>query len=581
MFLHRKTNLRWPSRLLPWLPLLAFNTLIVAQEVRLELAVGNGNLESNIRAHLDLTEINCQQSRAALTATLPTIEESVIRAGQALGYYYLEQQISVEFTEDCWTVKINVTPGEAITIGEVNIELNSNEQLFSNLLNNLPVTVGDQLNHANYERVKSELSTQAVQNGFFSARFISSQLQLDLQQNLATINIEFDPGQQFEFSNVNIAEIDVLSSSFIRRYVNIESGTPYSSKKIIEQRDVLNDSLYFSNVTVTPVLDDAINQAVPIEIGLSARPRRAYSAGVGVATDIGPRVRVDYQDRYFNRRGHTIGGQIVASPVRQLLDLNYTMPMQKPATESLRFSAGFLAEDNDTFKQKTSMFGATYSFINSFNWRQKYFTNYQHDDYRINNQDEVSDLLIGGINLERTQADDALYPEKGWRVFAQLRGASSDILSTKSFAQFYLSGKLINKFGPGRLLLKLEAGTTLVDDIAELPVSIQYFAGGDQSVRGYKYQSLGPRNKDGEVEGGKHLLVASIEYDFAVWEDWKLAFFVDAGNAFNEFKDYELKKSAGIGIRWLSPIGPIRADLASALDNDNRLRLHITMGPDL
>ena len=77
------------------------------------------------------------------------------------------------------------------------------------------------------------------------------------------------------------------------------------------------------------------------------------------------------------------------------------------------------------------------------------------------------------------------------------------------------------------------------------------------------------------------MLAASIEYDFAVLEDWKLAVFVDAGNAFNEFKDYELKKSVGIGIRWLSPIGPIRADLASALDDGNRLRLHITMGADL
>ena len=138
-----ENNSSLAPRLLPWLFLLAFNTLIVVQEVRLELAAGNDNLESNIRAHLDLTEKNCQQSRAELTATLPTVEESVIRAGQALGYYFLEQQISVEFIEDCWTVKINATPGEAITIGEVNLELNSNEQLFSNLLNNLPITAGD------------------------------------------------------------------------------------------------------------------------------------------------------------------------------------------------------------------------------------------------------------------------------------------------------------------------------------------------------------------------------------------------------------------------------------------------------
>ena len=129
--------------------------------------------------------------------------------------------------------------------------------------------------------------------------------------------------------------------------------------------------------------------------------------------------------------------------------------------------------------------------------------------------------------------------------------------------------------------MKGELGSSLVNQLGDLPVSIRYFGGGDQSVRGYEYQSLGPLNELGEVIGGKHLLSGGVEFDFPIRANWKMAVFMDAGNAFDSFSDYQLKKAAGIGLRWLSPVGPIRLDFASALDDDNKFRIHITMGPDL
>jgi translocation and assembly module TamA len=99
-------------------------------------------------------------------------------------------------------------------------------------------------------------------------------------------------------------------------------------------------------------------------------------------------------------------------------------------------------------------------------------------------------------------------------------------------------------------------------------------------VRGYQFGSLGARNELGEVIGGKHLLTASAEYDFTVRPNWKMAVFMDAGNSFTDLNALSLYKSAGMGLRWMSPIGPIRADIAKGLDGGS-FRLHITMGPDL
>jgi len=577
-------SLLLPARVLSCLllSLLAIGTVNAQPTVPLLNITGApAELERNIRAHISLASLGCDASAVRLNRALPGIRQNLVRASRALGFYHLTSTLALERTADCWQLNIAVVPGAAVTIAAVEIKVAESEELFAGLLENMPLQSGATLNHGVYERLKSDLSAAAVEQGFFGARFASSQLLLDLERNTANIHIDFAPGARHRFGDLKIAPIEELSDAFIRRYIEFTADSWYSAEALIELRNALNNSLYFSEVSVTPSLSEVADERVPIDISLRARPRRVYSVGAGVTTDIGPRVRVDYEDRYLNQSGHKLDLRAGASPIQQNLDATYLIPMQNPATERLQISSGFLREDNDTYQNLTSKLGVSYSFINFFDWQQNYFINFQHDDYTLNEQVEVADILLPGVNLSRTSADDALYPTRGWRLFGQLSGASSDLLSTTTFLQLNLSGKLIRSIGSSRFLFKFDVGTSIVDDLFELPVSLKYFSGGDQSVRGYRYQSLGPLNAAGEVEGGKHVLSAGVEFDFPIANNWKLAVFTDVGNAFNDWKDYKLNQSVGMGIRWLSPIGPIRFDLASALDEDNNLRLHVTMGPDL
>ena len=552
-----------------------------AQEPEFRIENAPSPLEANIRSLVQLPGQGCDVQAASLTRQLPDIRRQITRAGRALGYYLLTEQTRFVQGEECWELQTIIEPGEPVTIESVNVTVSNDTELFTETLAMLPVAEGDQLNHALYERTKSEISARAVELGFFSARYASSELQLDLQRNVAHVNLDFEPGQRFQFGVVNIEPVPDLSEDFIRRFVTFESDAHYSASALMELRNALNDSYYFTNVSVSPALEEAQGQRVPIQVGLQLRPRRVYSTGMGITTDIGPRLRFDYEDRYINRSGHQFEVRNAASPVQQIIDMEYAIPWTNPATERLTFSGGFLHEDNDTFIAATTKVGATYSFLNHWGWRQNYFVNFQHDVSTIGDQEEISDILIPGISLARTRADDALYPQRGWTLFGQVMGATDTLLSTESFLQFNIRGKVINPLGPGRIIAKFESGTTLTNDIANLPASIQYFTGGDQSVRGYKYRSLGPTDENGELFGGKHLLVGGIEYDFNILPTWKLAVFADAGNAFYDFNDYEIKKSVGIGVRWMSPLGPVRVDIASALDDDNKLRFHLTMGPDL
>ncbi|MFH1025079.1 MAG: BamA/TamA family outer membrane protein, partial [Nitrospirota bacterium] len=126
------------------------------------------------------------------------------------------------------------------------------------------------------------------------------------------------------------------------------------------------------------------------------------------------------------------------------------------------------------------------------------------------------------------------------------------------------------------------AVTAQEDSIRHIPASLRFFTGGDRSIRGYKYQSLGPKNEKGDVIGGKNLLVGSVELERALFSDWGIAAFYDAGNSFNSFSDIKLYEGAGIGLRYYTQIGAIRLDIARQIDVSNpTFRIHFSLGIEL
>jgi len=132
-----------------------------------------------------------------------------------------------------------------------------------------------------------------------------------------------------------------------------------------------------------------------------------------------------------------------------------------------------------------------------------------------------------------------------------------------------------------RIIAKGEYGYTSTPDFDQLPSSRRFFSGGSQSVRGYRYQSLGPTDDDGDVVGGAYLVLGSIEFEHYFNDRWGVAIFYDIGNAIDDLAD-DLEQGAGFGLRWKSPIGPVRIDPASAISSDGEpWRLHINIGPDL
>jgi translocation and assembly module TamA len=191
---------------------------------------------------------------------------------------------------------------------------------------------------------------------------------------------------------------------------------------------------------------------------------------------------------------------------------------------------------------------------------------------------------VPGVSLERVKADDRIDTTNGYRVRLSLQGADSSVLSDSSFLQGSIDGKVIRTLGDrNRLIFRTQVGYTGTNDFRQLPPQFRFFAGGDQSVRGFSYQSLGRKDEAGHIIGGEALAVGSLEYERRFFTKWGAAVFYDAGNAMESFSSLgTLARGAGAGLRWRSPIGPIRLDVARALSEPGHpIRFHLNIGPDL
>ncbi|HSC68800.1 MAG TPA: autotransporter assembly complex family protein [Cellvibrio sp.] len=567
-----------------------------AADPAIELEGGTKSLRENIRQHLTLADESCKTPLWRLHALLGDAENEITRAAQALGYYELEYEAKLLNNNDCWGLNIKLTPGKPVLVKELRIEINGegrSDAVFQSLYDKPGITIGNKLNHGRYETLKTRFSTLAASRGYFDAEFEHAQISVDIAAKEARIALVYNTGPRYRIGEINLKH-DILDDNFLRRYFNISEGDYYDSDELLELKNLYNTSNYFGVASIAPDLQKLNDSQVPINIELEARKRREYSVGAGVDTDAGPRVLLGYDDRYVNSRGHSIAADLNAAEKKTTALAAYTIPMRRPAHEFLRFYAGYEKDITDTSSSYKDTLGSSYTYYDDNEWLQTYALDNEWEDSIVGSDPEKSTyLLIPSVSVNRTKSDGTPYPKRGWALLAKLSGSPQTLGSDFSFLQLHGRAKYVKGFSFGRFLLRSEIGTTQLDEFSELPASVRFFAGGDASVRGYAYESLGPTQKDADgnevldkdgnkvVIGGNNLFVNSIEYDYLFKDTkWAAAVFFDAGNAADD-TDIEVKRGAGVGARWISPIGPIRLDVAKALDGDEGWRLHITMGPDL
>ncbi|MEQ8486557.1 MAG: autotransporter assembly complex family protein [Pseudomonadales bacterium] len=543
--------------------------------------VDNG-VRDVLRVMVSIDDLPCDAPRWWVERRHRQAPDEIRRGMEVLGYYNAEVATELDWDDDCWQASYTVSPGDPVRIARVDLVVEGGLGGEPRLLaarRALPLAPEEPFTHGSYEDAKDDLLEVAQALGYFDAAFTRHRVEVDPATNQADIELTLTGGERYRVGRIDIDQ-DVLDDGLFRRYLRFQTGQPYDADHLTLTYRNLIESDYFDRVLVTPDLEVREGGEVPVTVNATASTRRTALVGAGYATDTGPRGRLDLRYRRVNDAGHRAEFRSLVSAVSGELRAEYRLPYDDPTHEWLFVRGDVTYENTDTFEdlQRGVTVGRTQRRFRS--WAETNYVEYTVSDFEVGEQEGRSQLLLLGSSWTRSTSIDTPRPLSGYSLSLDVRGATKALLSDNDLMQATLRARQILPLGKRfRVLGRAQAGWTWQNEFEDLPPKVRFFAGGDNSVRGYGYQELGPE-ENGEVVGGKRLLTGSIELDALIRPNWSVALFADTGSAFNGTPDFST--GVGIGVRWFSPLGPLRLDLAHPLDDPSRsVRIHISLGPDL
>ncbi|WP_122605326.1 autotransporter assembly complex protein TamA [Pseudomonas viridiflava] len=553
-------------------------------DARLDVQItpANPDLKANIEGYVgELGERNAQALRNFSLGA----EQQAEKAAQALGYYQAQIDSEIQDGENPRLV-IKVLPGEPIRLRNVVVRVEGPAASLKafKVPQSDALKTGAVLNHGHYEDAKRLIQNQASRYGFFSGRFTSQRLSIDPRAGVADIELVYDSGPRYSLGKVMFSGDSPFDEDLLKRMVPFKENTPYDSQLIAELNQAMQASGYFEGVRVDAAPTAAVGQVIPVTVQLETRKPRTMGLGLGFSTDVGPRGRANWTRHWANAQGHSYGFESELSAPRQNVGLWYDVPLDPPLTDKLRFAGGYQYEEiagTDSLSKLLTVGPEWHSKLPS-GWERVISLKWQREEYRLGDDSGLSTLLMPGISYSYLRSDDRIDPHKGYRLQFDAQVAKEGLGSDANLVRGNVLLKGLTTVAQNhRFLGRVQFGGNFTDGYTSIPPSLRFFAGGDQSVRGYDYQTLSPTNSDGDRIGGRYMVAGSVEYQYSIAEKWRLATFVDQGNSFNNLDLPSLKTGVGFGVRWVSPVGPLRLDLAHPLDDDGGVRLHFSMGPEL
>lgn len=436
---------------------------------------------------------------------------------------------------------------------------------------------GEIFRQENWDSAKRKLLTSLLVERFPNASISNSKAEVNLETHTATLNVEVDSGAVIQFGSLNIVGLTRYRNRIVENLNPIKPNSIYSQTDLLLFQTRLQESGYFSSVEVTADTksgDESSSNVAPIKVTVEENKSIKVGVGAGYSTNTGARTQLTYDDLDLMNRGWRLTSALKLEQKSQSLGGQIQLPIT---------SKGYLDSFNADLN-RTAIEGQTVS-SNQFGikraWGPRKREQYIGANYLIEQQDvdggtattkKVATLSYG-ITLRHT--DNNLAPTRGYLFNAQFAVAPLNTLTNGSFLHSYAKAQAYYPMtNSTQFIARAELG--MVNGKNGAPEAFLFRAGGDQSVRGYAFHSLGIKESDATV-GGQYLATGSVELVQWLTSAWGAAAFIDAGNVANTFKDIKPEYGYGLGVRWKSPLGPIGADVAYGQATE-AYRLHFNIG---
>lgn len=494
------------------------------------------------------------------------------------------------------TVTLRIDPGQPVRVRGLELGVagpGGDDRHVGDALAAFEPRVGAVLDHRLYEAGKARIAVALAEHGYFDAGLASHRVEVTRAQQAADIDLRWNSGARHALGEARFTQTPdaVIDQHLLAKLVPWSPGQPYDQAELERLRKSLVALDYFALVDVQAAPGQAGDLQVPVEVQLTPAKRSIYSFGASYGTLSGAGISAGVERRYLNARGHKALAQVDWAEKRKTATVQYRIPAF--AWLDGWYTASLQAADEQT------------DYVNSRRLELVGSRSGQYNDHlnlvaslhvlrerwayasvtRPTPDFQYASFVYPSLRAEYIDVDERMAPRRGGGGTLTLRGGKGGADGRATFTQLHASVQWFHGLdASSRLLARGELGHTFTADLLELPPSLRYYAGGDRSVRGYGWHEIGPRiaTSGGDYfTGAPNVVTASLEYERYFRGPWGAAVFVDTGSAF-EGRDADLHTGVGIGLRWRSPVGPVRIDVARGLDSpDSPITLHLNIGADL
>ena len=494
-------------------------------------------------------------------------------------------------------VKIDVQPGPTCHLRRIQLTGTTDQAALATARAALKLAPGDPALAADVVAGQAAMLEALRHNGRALATVSTPEATLEPGAEALDISYTIDPGPRVDIGPITIQGLDRVHESFVRQRLLIHPGEQFDPATIERARQDLAQLGVFSTVQARAADKlDAAGQ-IPISIAVTERPRHVVGVNAAYSTDLGPSAGVTWTDRnLFGNAEKLVLGAALTAPVagsatrRPGYDVNaaLTFPDVYARDQSVTVSLQAIKESLEAYDRKAILGGVALARKLSDRWTVS--AGLLAQESRVTQEGVTRDytllqLPLGG-RYDSTGPEGLFEPTHGIKASftatptASLRGGSDFVILLATGSTYF------DLAAPGRSVLALRAtlGSIQGASTFELPPDQRLYAGGSATVRGYKYQSVGPRfANDLRPTGGTSLGAATVEFRQRFGSSYGAAVFVDAGQVATGSTPFagSLQVGAGVGARYYTSIGPIRLDVAIPLQkrrNDDSFELYIGLG---
>ncbi len=503
-------------------------------------------------------------------------------AAESQGYFAAAVSGALDASTTPPTVRIRVEPGEPTLVVEVSIattgavnEADEGAGAVAAIRAKWLLPTGSVFRQADWATAKAAAVQTLSANRYAAAKIGNSEADIDPDTRAARLRITIDSGPPFRFGALEISGLEKYADVTVRNLSTFVPGDWYSVEALNNFVRRLNATGYFASAQAVVLPDPTHADSVPVKVAVIEAPSKKFSGGIGFATDVLYLAQLSFDNVNLDGRGLQFRSELRVDSKQQDATVKFTLPPQSPAyTDS--FIGKLDHTDISGMTTKDVVFGWTRRTADPRD--QTTFSTF----YYISRQEPAfgllgrSHALYPEIGHAWRRVDDLLAPTTGYALNVQAGGGPPSV-STRAFGRGIAQLAWWIPFDLNtQLALRAEAGAVLASSADGVPAPLLFRTGGDTTVRGYAFQSLGPRVGDATV-GGRYYALASAEVVRWIGPSWGIAVFVDAGNAADRVRNLRPAYGYGVGGRLRTPIGPFRLDLAYG-EQAKTVRIHLSVG---